>query len=203
MPLPTIVSRHLLPQVLKLLYRSLRISVTMPKHGLPQNGGIVAFWHGNMMVGWLLAKKLFPHKNVAAVVSQSGDGTILADALGTLGFTLIRGSSSTDGDMVKQRMYEHVQQGQMVAITPDGPRGPNHQFKYGTIRLASSQHIPLLFATIGYKRSWQLASWDSFAIPKPFSKVTVTLHILALPLFTSEEELRHFSTTLSACFSHE
>lgn len=203
MALPSLVSRTMLPQLLALLYRSLRISITMPDVALPQQGCMVAFWHGKMVVGWLLAQKLFPQKKIVAVVSQSGDGAILADALETLGFSLIRGSSSTDGDMVKQRMVTHVEQGDVVVLTPDGPRGPHHQFKYGSVRLASYHSIPLLFATIRYERSWKLASWDSFEIPKPFSTVTVTLHIPEIPSFESEEALRHFSSTLSARFNHE
>jgi lysophospholipid acyltransferase (LPLAT)-like uncharacterized protein len=38
---------------------------------------------------------------------------------------------------------------------------------------------------IEYSRYWRLRSWDGFAVPKPFSRVTVTL----LPLVTVPPDL--------------
>jgi lysophospholipid acyltransferase (LPLAT)-like uncharacterized protein len=38
---------------------------------------------------------------------------------------------------------------------------------------------------IEYSRCWRLKSWDGFAIPKPFSRVTVTL----LPLIRVPPDL--------------
>lgn len=88
MPLSPVISRHIIPVVLKLLYASLRISITpsirdMP---VPDGGVMVAFWHGKMITGWLLARTLFPAKRVTAVVSMSEDGRSLADALEQCGF---------------------------------------------------------------------------------------------------------------------
>lgn len=58
------LARHLLPPLLKLLYRSLRITVTGPgSDGSGRSGGlIVAFWHGKMVAGWMLVRHLFPRK---------------------------------------------------------------------------------------------------------------------------------------------
>jgi len=204
MPLSPVISRHILPVALKLLYASLRISITPPLRDipLPHGGALFAFWHGQMITGWLLARTLFPAKKVTAVVSMSEDGRALADTLEQCGFSLIRGSSSKGGDNVKSAMLAALQNNGTVVFTPDGPRGPINQFKYGALRLASSNHTPLLFAEISYSSKWILNSWDRFEIPKPFSKTAVKLHLVELPLFISEEELQTYTTTISEQLSH-
>jgi len=204
MPLSPLISRHILPLALKLLYASLRISITPPISAMPLQGKgtIFAFWHGKMVVGWLLAHKLFPAKKITAVVSMSEDGRILADALEQCGLALIRGSSSKGGEMVKQAMQDVLEQQGIIALTPDGPRGPIYQFKYGTLRLASAKRYPIIFAEINYAKTWQLRSWDRFDIPKPFSKATVTLHRIELPVFRTDDELHQYTTTISERFSH-
>ncbi|MBZ4219300.1 MAG: DUF374 domain-containing protein [Chlorobium sp.] len=202
MPQLPLIARRIIPFALKLLYASLRITVTPRQIQLPDNGAIIAFWHGNMLTGWLFAQTLFPEKQIAAVVSMSEDGNILAGTLERLGFSLIRGSSSKGGDEVKRAMQKALQRGDMVALTPDGPRGPANQFKFGTLRLASSNRHPLIFVAVSHTNPWKLKSWDQFEIPKPFSKTTVKLHLIDLPEFKNEEELQFFTKQLSIKLSH-
>jgi len=202
MPLSPIISRYILPVVLKLLYASLRISITPEPLPFSDKGAIIAFWHGKMITGWILAKTLSSAKKISAVVSLSEDGQTLADTLERLGFSLIRGSSSKGGDEVKQTMQEALQNGNIVVLTPDGPRGPVNQFKYGTLRLASNNHYPIVFAEISYAKRWTLKSWDQFEIPKPFSKTSVKLHLLQLPEFNNENALQLYTKQLSDRLSH-
>ncbi|NTW70073.1 MAG: lysophospholipid acyltransferase family protein [Chlorobiaceae bacterium] len=204
MPLSPLITQRILPLVLKLLYNSLRITVTPPQgemrvHG---KGAIFAFWHGKMVAGWLLSRRLFPGEKTTAVVSQSKDGRILSDALHKLGFTLIRGSSSKGSVEVVRNMQQTLDKGEIIVITPDGPRGPINQFKYGSLRLAARNRSPLIFAQINYASSWKLKSWDRFEIPKPFTRTTVTLQLIEPPEFNSEEELRSYSQQLSEHLSH-
>ncbi len=204
MAISPLISRHILPLTLKLLYASLRISVTPRSwnNDVAGNGAIFTFWHGKMVAGWLLAQALFPEKKLVAVVSLSEDGRILSDTLEQLDFTLIRGSSSKGGGEVKNAMHEAIEREDIIAVTPDGPRGPACKFKYGTLRLASSKRCPLFFAEIIFEKAWRLKSWDTFEIPKPFSRATVSIHRIDLPLFESEEELRIYSTNLSDRLGH-
>jgi len=197
------VSNMLLPALLKTLVATLNMTL----HGriseeAAETGGLIAcFWHGSMANGWLLIQRLFPQKKITAVVSLSRDGEILAGTLSKLGFQLIRGSSSRGSQAVKKQMLDTITNHGIVAITPDGPRGPKHRFKYGTLRLASQNRIPLLFADIRCSRSWKLRSWDGFEIPAPFSRVTITLHSITIPIFTNEQELRDFEQKLSEKFA--
>jgi len=121
--------------------------VIPPKHW-PSGGFIAAFWHGKMLTGWLTVADTL--RNICAsapiaVVSLSKDGEILANALHTLGFQLIRGSSSRGRDAVRQGIQAALERGAAVVLTPDGPRGPKESFKYGSIRLAAQYRSPILF----------------------------------------------------------
>jgi len=196
------ISSYILPIALKLLYASLRISVTSQQMPLSDKGTIIAFWHGKMITGWLLAKTICPEKKITAVVSCSKDGRILADTLERLGFSLIRGSSSRGGNEVRRAMQEILQNEGVIVLTPDGPRGPVNQFKYGTLRVASNNNYSLVFAEIRYENRWVLKSWDRFEIPKPFSKTFVKLHLLEVPEFHNETELQVYTKNLSDRFSH-
>lgn len=193
---------RLLPHVLKLLFGTLKIEIEHAGERMPEDGrGVMfAFWHGKMIAGWLLARRLFPEREISAIVSLSGDGQILSDALDRLGFQLIRGSSSRGKDEVRRGIGVALSNGGVVAVTPDGPRGPHHSFKYGTLRLAALHHTPLVFAEIRYENARSLKSWDKFEIPMPFSRVTVTLHNVQVPDFPTEEEFRTWADKLSTGF---
>lgn len=199
------ITRNMLPLLLDMLYRSLRIQVDFRSGAMPVPPGAVlfAFWHGKMAAGWLLSRKLFAGRQPKAVVSLSEDGAILSDALERLGFSLIRGSSSNKGEQVREEIEQNLLQGDVIAVTPDGPRGPQHRFKYGSVRIASKLCIPLLFADIRYRSAWRLKSWDRFEIPKPFSRVNVTLHRIAVPEFPSEEDFRIWCDNLSTQLDHD
>jgi lysophospholipid acyltransferase (LPLAT)-like uncharacterized protein len=194
----------LLVPLLKMLFASLRMDVGMPEEGLPaaRRGIIFAFWHGSMATGWLLVRRLFPDAAPVAVVSLSPDGQILSETLDRLGFRLIRGSSSRGRDAVREGIAGELGAGGIVAVTPDGPRGPIHRFKYGTVRLASVNRAPILFADIVHGKSRKLRSWDRFEIPLPFSRVKVSLHLIDVPVFSSENELHEFANGLSERFAH-
>ena len=199
MSLLPVLSGILLPGTLRALRATLRITLanTPFQAGAAPEKCIFAFWHGKMVYGWLLAQQLFPKREIHAVVSLSQDGEILSQTLEKLGFTLIRGSSSKGSSEVKAVMLAELEKNGIIAITPDGPRGPRHSFKYGTLRLASEKHIPIIFAAIRYSRSKQLTSWDKFEIPFPFSEVNVTFHRIEVPEMKSRKDLEMFERQLS------
>jgi lysophospholipid acyltransferase (LPLAT)-like uncharacterized protein len=194
---------RLLPHVLKLLFTTLKIEIDGEKLPDDPRGVMFTFWHGKMIAGWLLAQRLFPDREISAVVSLSGDGQILSDALDRLGFHLIRGSSSRGKEEVRRGIDVALSKGGVVAVTPDGPRGPHHRFKYGTLRLAAQHHTPLVFAEIRYGNARSLKSWDKFEIPLPFSRVRVTLRVVQTPEFPTEEAFRAWADKLSAGFDDE
>lgn len=67
-------------------------------------------------------------------------------------------------------MRDIVEQGHILCVTPDGPRGPYHELKMGAVRVAQTMNVPLLMVSVGFRRFKRLRSWDRFEIPFPFTK---------------------------------
>ncbi len=151
--------------------RSYRISVANPEAitGLGGKNFVLAFWHGSMVVGWYLHRKL----GMRALVSRSSDGDILASVLDDWGYHLIRGSSHRGGKEAMQTMIDEVRDGGRLVVTPDGPTGPPKAMKMGAVRAAQQAGVPLVCASIFAKKKYRLHSWDGFEIPVPFSQVNV------------------------------
>lgn len=137
---------------------------------------VVAFWHGSMLIGWYLHRNM----NCAALVSRSKDGDVLAHVLAKWGYNVVRGSSHIGGKEAMDLMLDMTKKGYSLALTPDGPTGPFHKMKAGSIVSAKKSKILLLLVGIGCKNKIILKSWDKFEIPKPFSRVQV---IYSDPIF--------------------
>lgn len=134
------------------------------------NGGqsfVVAFWHGSMLYPWYY----FRNRKLQALISQSKDGELLARILKKWKYQVVRGSSSKGGRVALGVMVDLLKHEGAVAITPDGPRGPIHEFKPGAVIAAQRAQVPLVLLGAGYMKQTQLKSWDRFSVPKPFSKV--------------------------------
>lgn len=130
---------------------------------------IAAFWHGSMVVPWYI----FRNKNFSALVSQSKDGELLTRLLNGWKYKVIRGSSNVGGKEALQLMIDETNAKNNFAITPDGPKGPEFKMKPGTVVLSKKTGAPILLVGVGYQKYFQLKSWDSFKVPKLFSKVVV------------------------------
>lgn len=147
---------------------------------------ILAFWHGVMLLPWYQHRK----KNMAALVSQSKDGELLSRVLGKWGFSLIRGSSSKGGSEALQSILKALSSGKSIAITPDGPRGPAHQFKPGAAVAAQRAQVPLVLLSVFYENKRRLRSWDSFEVPMPFSRVRLVYSdAIVFPAGLSKDEV--------------
>lgn len=161
----------LLGNVVTLLCRTLKVErVNAERFDELVNKGqnfILAFWHGTMLYPW------FWHRNrkYLGLISLSKDGEILARILSKWNYTVLRGSSSRGGDVALGIMIDFARHEGSVALTPDGPRGPARQFKAGAVIAAKKSGAPLVLVGVGYEKSRRLHSWDSFAVPKPFSRV--------------------------------
>jgi lysophospholipid acyltransferase (LPLAT)-like uncharacterized protein len=45
----------------------------------------------------------------------------------------------------------------------------------GAVYLASRLGLPLIVMGFGYDRPWRMASWDRFALPRPYSRVRAVI----------------------------
>ena len=146
-----------------------------------------AFWHNRLLVVPLLFERYFPSRLGAALTSESKDGEILSAVLNCFGVGAVRGSSSRGGARALIEMRRRVETGWMMAITPDGPRGPRYYLNPGLVKLAQVTDGVIMPVRIEYSRYWELKGWDRFRIPKPFSKVTVVFDVPQSPRATDGE----------------
>lgn len=128
-------------------------------------------------------------RRMAAIVSASRDGGLLARILELFDVQPVRGSSSRRGPQALRELTTWTEQGLNVAITPDGPRGPCYHIQDGVIGLA--QITGLSVYPISYHLAWKirLKSWDRFQIPIPFTRCTVTFgESICVPREADENE---------------
>lgn len=114
-------------------------------------------------------------RRMAAIVSASRDGAVVAAVLEFFKVQPVRGSSSRRGGQALLELTSWADRGYNLAVTPDGPRGPRYVVQSGAISLAQLTGATL--APASYWVSWkiQLKSWDQFQIPLPFSRVHAIL----------------------------
>jgi len=111
----------------------------------------------------------------AVLVSPSADGQLSMALLRGLRIPVVEGSSSRGGARAMREMMNTLRAGSSIAITPDGPRGPMHSMTDGVPFLSHSTGYPILPMGIAVSRSWRMASWDRFTVPKPFSRILVVV----------------------------
>lgn len=152
-------------------------------------GCIVVLWHGRLLpLG-------YQHRNegIAALVSRSNDGDLLAGALERWGFLTVRGSSSRGGSAALREIVRHAREGRWIAITPDGPRGPRQKMKQGPIVAAQMTGLPILPVAAGTDRAWWFGGWDRFLVPKPFARIRVLYGApIVVPRRLDDESLREY-----------
>jgi lysophospholipid acyltransferase (LPLAT)-like uncharacterized protein len=130
---------------------------------------IFALWHGQLL------PLLFHHRNegISILISEHGDGEIIARIAKRLGCRTVRGSTSRGAARALLGLVRELEEGHDLAITPDGPRGPARSVAPGTLVVAQRSGAPIVPIVADASWGWRLKSWDSFLIPGPFARVTV------------------------------
>ena len=131
------------------------------------NQYIFCCWHNRLFLG----PHLLPRNRIInALQSSHSDGMITSIAFKYLGMNVILGSSMKGGMQAFRKMVKCIQNGESIAITPDGPKGPKESVKEGIIKLAQITGAPIVPLVWTTKKFKVIDSWDHFVIPFPFSK---------------------------------
>lgn len=144
----------------------------------PTSGGsILVTWHGRSLIpAWLLRDK-----GCWALISLSKDGEIQNNIFQRFGFQTIRGSTGRGGVRGALQAARKVKEGGVLAFTPDGPRGPSHKVQLGVILMAEKSGAPIVPIGCSAGGRWLFKkSWDSYMIPKPFTKA---YYLVGDPIF--------------------
>jgi len=134
-----------------------------------KNGMVYLVWHGRM----LLPLYLLRNRGIVAMVSEHGDGEVIAQAIIRLGYKTIRGSSTRGGSKALRAMIKKIKAGAECTILPDGPRGPRCELKMGALMLAQVSGACLLPVSASSQKPIFMNSWDRFTMWRPFSKSVV------------------------------
>jgi lysophospholipid acyltransferase (LPLAT)-like uncharacterized protein len=132
-------------------------------------GSLFVTWHGR---GAALVKSL-RGKEVAVLVSPTGDGALMADMITSNGLSIIVGSSRHDGAAALRELISTLRGGRAIGFTPDGPPGPEHTVSPAVCLVSRATGFPVLPLGVAVDRSWRLNTFDRYTVPKPFARVCV------------------------------
>ena len=159
---------------------------------------IFALWHAQLLpLAWT-----HRGRGVVVLVSRHRDGQLIARVIERLGFATSRGSSTRGGEEGVMDMLRRAEDGDLLAITPDGPRGPAERLKPGLVYLASRSGLPIIPVAAAARSGWTLRSWDRFRIPRPFTRVVVAYgEPIAVPPGIDGEALESWRARVEAALA--
>jgi lysophospholipid acyltransferase (LPLAT)-like uncharacterized protein len=180
---------RLLGLYLSAVYRTTRWTLLGEEHiraALRPEGGraqaaIAAFWHENlpmMPMLWLSARRRVPEMAPMrghVLVSRHRDGRFIGDVVRRFRLELVHASSSRGGAAGLRAMLRVLASGDMVVVTPDGPRGPRREAAPGVAQLAALSGRPVLPCAARSTRQRVLGSWDRMRLPLPFGRGVLVL----------------------------
>lgn len=131
---------------------------------------ILALWHGRILPGiWF-----WRGRRMVVVTSENFDGEWIARIIRRFGYDAARGSSSRGGARALRTLRRTILHAP-AAFTVDGPRGPARVAQPGVVWLSKVTGHPIVPFHAEADRHWTLGSWDATQIPRPFSRVVMSL----------------------------
>ena len=129
---------------------------------------IISVWHGNLLVPFMhLAKN-----NYYGLAGMNRDAEIISKIGLKLGWKLLRGSSSKKGPEIFTEIVKILNNPpSLVALTPDGPKGPEKIPKPGVIRASQKTGAVIIPVASCSTKNWQFINWHTFFLEKPFGKI--------------------------------
>jgi lysophospholipid acyltransferase (LPLAT)-like uncharacterized protein len=143
-----------------------------------QRPAILCFWHNRLVLSaYFLYRRVhgegFP---LTLLASQSRDGELVTQMVKSWGIDTVRGSATRGGRQALRAIHRAITQNRSSPVmTPDGPKGPLYHFKAGVAVLAQTTGAPILPLGFAARSAWALRSWDRIVVPRPFTRIAVTL----------------------------
>ncbi len=147
-----------------------------------QDGMIGLFWHGRVAHA-MACRPILKSKPRRVMISLSRDGDFMAKAARWLRIPTLRGStdrrdataSKKGGAAAFRVALAALRAGDVLIMTPDGPRGPNQIMQVGAVQLARAAQAPVFLMGLAAAWSLRLGSWDDGRLPLPFSRAALVL----------------------------
>lgn len=144
------------------------------KHGQP---ALVIFWHETLILSprlWWWALPQNPELTLYVLISKNNDGRLISKIVNPWRIWTVQGSANKNGQdkggaTAFRKLLNLSRAGHLIAIMPDGPRGPRHHLHPGLIKLALLTKTKIV--PVGaYCSSIRMKSWDKLIVPLPFGK---------------------------------
>ena len=140
-------------------------------------GTIGCFWHEGVPLS-ITAKSTVKGHETRIMISLSADGEFVAAAMRGHGMDSIRGSSAKKSDRAKAKggvaafreALDFLGKGNVLAIAPDGPRGPARQFSVGVVQIAKRSQAGVFLMGLAASPQKRLGTWDRLKLPRPFGR---------------------------------
>jgi len=174
-----------------------------PEAGRAQ-AAIAAFWHENlplMPVLWLTARRRLPEMAPMrghVLVSRHRDGRFIGAVVRRYRVGLVHASTSRGGVAGLRAMLRLLAAGDMVVMTPDGPRGPRRVAAPGVAQLAALSGRPVLPCAARSTRQRVLGSWDRMRLPLPFGRGVL---VCGAPVAVAREQGEAALATVAAALT--
>lgn len=147
---------------------------------------VAAFWHGRILMMAPVAEESVRPMHV--VISANRDGELIARLIRKFGVETLRGSTRNPqrsrgkgGNAVLRASLGKLEAGDLIAITPDGPRGPRMRAQGGVAAMSAWTDTPVIPMAWATRRARVLRSWDSFLLPWPFDRGVYVVGTPILP----------------------
>ncbi len=172
------MSARLLGFLAVLFYRALSLTWRIEVRETPELKGLlrqrqtfaVAHWHGDELGILHLLKRY----HIVCMISQSADGSIMAQAAKFLGAEVVRGSSSRGSTAGLRALIQSSRRGRRPSLAVDGPKGPIYKVKPGIFEISRLLSLPIFPISVSTDRAWHFKkSWNKTFLPKPFARVIV------------------------------
>ena len=143
-------------------------------------GLIALFWHGRIVPA-IACRPILKDKPRTVMISLSPDGEFIALAAERLKIPTIRGSTGRGGKNGKggavafRQAMQVLAAGEVMIMTPDGPRGPNEVMQLGPLQLARASGRPVFLMGLAVRPAIRLGSWDKGRVPLPFGRAALVL----------------------------
>lgn len=136
---------------------------------------VFGFWHEFlplMPALSLIARQLpfYRPTPIHTLVSQHRDGRFIGAVVQRFGIRPVLGSSTRGGAAGLRSLLTLLRKGDLIGITPDGPRGPRREAVAGVAQLAALSGVPIVPLAARTTRYIQLHTWDRMHVPLPFGR---------------------------------
>lgn len=145
-----------------------------------EQGFVVCTWHSRFLMCTAAWSKMKQKPYV--LISKSRDGNLVAYTSKILRLGVIRGSRKANikgqkhkkgekrGAGALREMVQTLKHGDLILMTPDGPKGPRMRMGEGPLRLAKLSGAPVLAYALSTSNKVVFNSWDRFMLPLPFGR---------------------------------